>query len=126
MLNKTKSICVAGIIPLVDKPIKDFHFPWHDSLMPIARQYTALEKSLYDCASVGCQHIWIICDKYVTPIIRYRMGDTITEQGVKSENSDQSSKRDIPIYYVPLHPRDEHIGRKNVSWAIIYLSLIHI
>ena len=50
---------LAGIIPVAGQPL-EFNMPWHDSLMPIAPDYLALERSVVECAYAGCETIWIV------------------------------------------------------------------
>jgi len=51
--NNIRSFHLAGIIPIGDRP-RDFNFQWHDSLMPVGRNYTALENAVQECAMAGC------------------------------------------------------------------------
>ena len=52
---------VVGIVPLVTEPM-DFNLDWHDSLMPIAPNYYAVERAVLECAYAGCKTIWIVAN----------------------------------------------------------------
>ena len=117
--NKTH-VNMVGIIPIAGQPL-DFNFPWHDSLMPIGRNYLAVEKSVLDCAVAGCDTIWIVCPKDIQPLVRYRLGDWIVDP-IKFDKGRTFGRRpkiyEIPIYYVPMLPKDS--GRRDsIPWSII-------
>ena len=117
--NKTH-VNMVGIIPIAGQPL-DFNFPWHDSLMPIGRNYLAVEKSVLDCAVAGCDTIWIVCPKDIQPLVRYRLGDWIVDP-IKFDKGRTFGRRpkiyEIPIYYAPMLPKDS--GRRDsIPWSII-------
>ena len=111
---------LVGIIPVAGQSL-DFDFPWHDSLQPIGRNYLAVEKALFNCALAGCKTIWIACPKEMQPLIRYRLGDYIInpyELEKTARFARYPNYREIPIYYVPVHPKDAD-RRDSLSWSII-------
>ena len=111
---------LAGIVPVDSQPL-DFEFPWHDSLMPIGKNYLAAEKAVFDCAVAGCDTIWIVCSKDMQPLIRYRIGDYVVDPIIYHKQykfSGTPLKKEIPIYYVPTHPKDAD-RRKSIPWSII-------
>lgn len=115
---------LAGIVPVAALPL-DFKMPWHDSLMPIAPDYLAVERSVYECAMAGCETIWIVCHKETTPLIRHRLGDYILDPTINfsilrkyTDRCEQRLKR-VPIYYLPIHPKDRNL-RDGLVWSIIY------
>ena len=112
---------LAGIIP-VSGPKLDFNFPWHDCMMPIAKDYLAIERSVLECAYAGCETIWIVCDDDMQPLIRHRLGDYANDpvwvyRHFDTEKGDK--KKLIPIQYVPIHPRDKN-KRDCYGWSILY------
>jgi len=121
---------LAGIIP-IDGQKSDFNLPWHSSLMPIAPDYLAVERAVVECAYAGCKTIWIVCSDDVEPLIRYRIGD-YTKDPVCFNRSKYSTvpkneTREIPIFYVPTHPKDR--GKRDcLSNSILHgaLSAYHI
>lgn len=99
----------------------DFKFPWHDSLIPIGQNYLAVEKAVFDCAVAGCDTIWVVCPKDMQPLIRYRLGDYVVDPIIYHDKltfAKFPERKEIPIYYVPTHPKDA--GRRDcLSWSII-------
>lgn len=122
--QKKTNFHLAGIIPVAIKGL-DFDMPWQDSLMPIAQNYLAIERSVYECAMAGCETIWIVCHKETTPLIRHKLGDYILDPTINYSILRQYYKRPgehlkrVPIYYLPIHPKDRDI-RDGLTWSIIY------
>jgi hypothetical protein len=118
-INKQR-FSLAGVVPVDGQPL-DFGFPWHDSLAPIGQNYLAVEKAVFDCAVAGCDTIWVVCPKEMQPLIRYRMGDYVVDPIIyhnKLTFAKFPEKKEIPIYYVPTHPKDAG-RRESLSWSII-------
>jgi len=117
------SFHLAGIIPVAGQPL-DFNFPWHDSLIPISKNFLAVEYAVLECATAGCETIWIICHDDMQPLIRHRVGEWI-EDPVNLGRRDRFSqevRRQIPIYYVPIHPKDR--GKRDaIGWSVLYGAL---
>jgi hypothetical protein len=67
---------LAGIVPVTGAPL-DFNLPWHDSLIPVAQDYLAIEHAVYECACAGVNTIWVVCKEGTTPLIRHRLGDWV-------------------------------------------------
>ena len=112
---------IAGIIP-VSGLKSDFNMPWHDSLMPIAPNYLAVERSVLECAYAGCNTIWIVCPDDITPLVRYQTGEVIQDPIYNYrhfEHNKQDFKRPIRIYYVPINIRDIN-KRDNLAWSAIH------
>jgi len=115
---------LAGIIPIAS-PALDFDFPWHDSCMPISQNYLAVERATVECAYAGCETIWIVCNDDMQPLIRHRLGDYINDPVWNFRNKDfrpSESKKQIPIFYVPIHPKDRD-KRDCLSWSVLYGSI---
>tara|TARA_R100001082_G_scaffold44090_1_gene23381 strand:- start:1831 stop:2739 length:909 start_codon:yes stop_codon:yes gene_type:complete len=115
------SFHLAGVIPVAGQPL-DFNFPWHDCLQPIAQNYLAVERSVVECAYAGCETIWIVCHDDMQPLIRHRLGEYVQDPSYLSNNFVQNSsdyKRIIPIFYVPIHPKDRD-KRDCLSWSVLY------
>jgi hypothetical protein len=115
-----KNFNLVGIVPTAGQKL-DFDFPWHDSLQPIGKNYLAVEKAVFDCAMAGCNTIWVVCNKEMQPLIRYRLGDYIVDpyrffMSAKYESIPRLTE--IPIYYVPVHPKDID-RRDSLAWSII-------
>lgn len=123
--QKRSNFHLAGIVPVAKDPF-DFEMPWHDSLMPIAPNYLAVERAVYECAMAGCETIWLICHRETTPLIRHRLGDYVLDPTINFSSLRRFYKRrceehlkTIPIYYVPIHPKDRGL-RDGLVWSIIY------
>lgn len=121
--QQKRNFHLAGIIPVESQP-KDFKFPWSDALIPIAPDYLAVERAIYECAYAGCETIWLICSRETTPLIRHRLGDwindpTLNGRTLKDVFAPSTKFKQIPIFYVPIHPRDKQ-KRTGLAWSIIY------
>ena len=112
---------LAGIIPVAGQPL-DFNMPWHDCMMPIGRDYLAIERAVVECAYAGCETIWIVCNDDMQPLIRYRLGEYVQDPVWVLRpftHNKGEHKKPIPIYYVPVHPKDRN-KRDCLSWSVIY------
>jgi hypothetical protein len=93
--------------------------------MPIAPDFTLLEAAVAECAWAGCDTIWIICNDDVAPAIKKKIGDFVGDPVWSHRKFDRypdESKRQIPIYYVPVHPKDRD-KRDCLSWSVLYGAL---
>ncbi len=112
---------LAGIIP-VSGIKSDLNMPWHESLMPIAPNYLAVERSVLECAYAGCNTIWVVCSDDVTPLIRHQVGEVIQDPVYNYRHFEFNKtefKRPIRIYYVPIKIRDIN-KRDNLAWSAIH------
>jgi len=109
---------LAGIVPIGGIPL-DFKMPWHDSLIPIGPNYLAIERAVYECAVAGCDTIWIVGHKGTSPIVRKRLGDFIVDPVTLFPKNPYSKKKDIPIFYVPILPRDFD-KRDSLGWSVLH------
>ena len=91
-------------------------------MMPIAENYTAIERSIMECAYAGCETIWIVCNKDIQPLIRHRIGEMVQDPiwyGRVLAAYPEDQRKQIPIYYIPIHPKD----RDRVdcyAWSILH------
>ena len=118
------SFHLAGIIPVAGQKL-DFNFPWHDCLQPIGKDYLAIERAVWECVCAGSETIWIVCHDDMQPLIRYRLGDYAqdpTRFALSRKTFPTEHERIIPIYYVPIHPRDKD-KRDCLGWSILYGAL---
>ena len=115
---------LAGIVPVAGHG-QSFGFEWDNTLMPIAENYTALERSIIECAYAGCETIWIVCNNDIHPLIRHRIGEVVQDPiwyGRILAAHPEDYRRPIPIYYVPIHPKD----RDRIdchAWSILFGAL---
>mgnify|MGYP001268021417 FL=1 len=115
-LNMPAIIPVAGMNT-------EFGMEWDSSLIPVAPNYTALEATVYECLHAGCSSIWIVANDDVAPLLRHRLGEWATDidsiQRGTYVRFGAEKHQEIPIYYVPIHPR--HRGKiDNYAWSAIY------
>lgn len=110
---------LAGIVPIAGKSL-EFKMPWNDSLMPIAPNYLAAERAVYECALAGCESIWVVCHVGTEPLLRKRLGDYIADPvSLTSGLNKTLRRRDISIFYIPIHPKHKN-RRDSLSWSILY------
>ena len=115
------SFHLAGIISLIGTP-GDFNFPWHDCLMPIAPNFLAIERAVLECATVGCETIWIVCSVEMQPLLKHRVGEAVQDPVWFTRKHDRfpsQSRKQIPIYYVECNPKDEG-KRDSQVWGVLY------
>ena len=85
-VNIQSSFHLAGIVPVAGQRL-DFNLPWHDSCVPIASDYLAVERAVVECAYAGCETIWIVCHDDMQPLIRNRIGEIIEDGETLQENA---------------------------------------
>ena len=115
------SFHLAGIIPLAGQPL-DFKMPWHDALMPLSPDYLAVERSVLECAYAGCEAIWIVCNDDMSPLVRHKIGEFVQDPiwyYRRFERDKQEFQKKIPIYYVPIHPKDRN-KRDCLGWSVLH------
>ena len=118
-----KNFHLAGVIP-VHKNDFSFNFEWPDSMMPIAPNLTAVERSVMECAWAGCETIWIVCNDDISPVLRHRLGELVQDPVYlrKLDTHPSTTRKPIPIFYVPIHPK--HKNKIDCfGWSIIYGAL---
>ena len=117
---------LVGIIPIHGIE-SSFDLPWQDIFMPLNKGLTAVERAVYECAFAGCTSIWIVCNDDIAPVLKHRVGECVGDpvwQYRAFELNPDHKARQIPIYYVPLNPKDLK-RRDSLSWSIIYGALTY-
>jgi hypothetical protein len=111
---------LAGIIPVANLKT-DFDLQAPEILLPINVGFTAIQKSVFECAMAGCNTIWIVTNEDLAPIVRKVVGewtyDPVYYRHPVKFSSEQ--RKEIPIYYVPIHPKDRD-RRDSYGWSILY------
>jgi hypothetical protein len=123
-IQLANSFHLAGIVPVAGQKL-NFNFPWHDCLQPIAKDYLAIERAVWECACAGCETVWIICHDDMQPLIRHRLGDFVQDplkHNLPRKRAPKQFERTIPIYYVPIHPKDRD-KRDCLAWSVLYGAL---
>jgi len=122
--NKTLRMHVAGIIPTTGQKL-DYGFPWPDCFQPIDKNLLAIEKSVIECAAVGCTSIWIIASRDILPLLQHRLGEGVRNLFNYGNNDNNTfiagRKYNIPIYYVPTRPKDKNTN-ETVVWNSLYCA----
>tara|TARA_Y100001938_G_C8095268_1_gene437712 strand:- start:1808 stop:2725 length:918 start_codon:yes stop_codon:yes gene_type:complete len=122
--DNTKYFHLAGIVPVAGQSL-DFDQPWPDCMMPIAPDFSLLEAAVAECAWAGCDTIWIICNDNIAALIKKKIGDFVGDPVWAYRKFDKypnESKRQIPVYYVPVHPKDRD-KRDCLAWSVLHGSL---
>ena len=113
---------MPGVIPVAGMSA-EFGMEWDASLVPVAPNYTALEAAVYECLHAGCTSIWIVANDDIAPLLRHRLGEMATDidsiQRGTFVKFGQTRHLEVPIYYVPIHPK--HRDKvDNYAWSVIY------
>ncbi len=113
---------MPAIIPVAGMD-SEFGMEWDASLVLVGPNYTAIEASIYECIHAGCSSIWIVANDDVAPLIRHRIGEWATDidsvQRGRYIRFGTEKHQEVPIYYVPIHPR--HRDKVDCyGWSVIY------
>ena len=111
---------LAGIIPVAGLKT-DYDIDTPEILIPLEAGFTAIQKSVYECALAGCNTIWIIANQDMAPIVRKRIGEWVYDPvyyGRFKYGEGHDSRREIPIYYVPIHPKNRD-RRDSYGWSVL-------
>ncbi len=113
-------IHLAGIVPVANLKT-DFGLVTPDVLTPVDASFTAIQKSVFECAMAGCNTIWIVANDDLAPVVRKVVGEWVYDpvyfNRVGHYNSLQ--RKEIPIYYIPIHPKDRD-RRDSYGWSVLY------
>ena len=117
-----KKLNMPAIIPVAGMN-SEFGMEWDSSLMPVGPNYAALEATIYECLHVGCTSLWIVANDDVAPLLRSRLGEFTTDIESMERGSYRrfgaAHHRDVPIYYVPIHPK--HRDKVDCyAWSVIH------
>mgnify|MGYP003638459459 CR=1 FL=1 len=115
-----KHLHLAGIIPVAGLKT-DFGIDTPEILMPVDAAFTAIQKAVFECSIAGCQTIWIVANQDLSPMVRKRVGEWVLDPvylNRRQYGESSEHQREIPIYYVPIHPKD--VGRRDsYGWSIL-------
>jgi len=115
-----KNTHLAGIIPVANLK-SEFELNTPEILLPISSDFTAIQKSVFECALAGCNTIWIVANDDLAPIVKQVVGDWTYDPVYYNRMSKFKSeqRKEIPIYYVPIHPKDR-ARRDSYGWSVLY------
>ena len=114
-------IHLAGVIPVANLK-SDFELATPTILLPINPDFTAIQKSVFECAMAGCNTIWIVANDDVAPIIKHTVGEWVYDPVYYERTFAKfykEQRKEVPIYYVPIHPKDRD-RRDSYGWSALY------
>jgi hypothetical protein len=103
---------MVGIVPIQNGPEND-GFPWPKCLTPLYNNYTALHRSVLECAMAGCSSIWVITEKRYIPLMKTVVGSYVQDPILAQlpvEYKENFSMR-VPIWYISIPVKD--LGRRE-------------
>ncbi len=120
-----KGFHLAGIIPVSGMTL-GFDTVFHPSMIMVGEKYLALERSIAECAFVGCESIWICADDDLQPIIKKYIGDYVLDpvwihrDFAKKDYRfyPKDEQKIIPIYYVPFDC-NERERLTSYAWGVV-------
>ena len=65
-------IHTAGIIPVANLK-SEFELKTPEILLPISSDFTAIQKSVFECALAGCNTIWIVANDDLAPMVSFEL-----------------------------------------------------
>ena len=113
------SFHLAGVIPVAGQPL-DFHFSWHDCMMPLSPNYLAIHHAVMECAWAGCETIWITCHSDMQPLIRHEVGEYVYDPvwyGRSYEYRPSEVRKIIPTYILEQRKEYRDSIRKRNTYA---------
>ena len=69
MISPPSGKNLAGIIPISGRE-SGLNFLWPDCMQPLQEDLLAIERSVFECAMMSCDSIWVICNDLTAPIIK--------------------------------------------------------
>ena len=112
---------IAGVIPVAN--LKTEHATIVPSiLLQVDPGFTAIQKSVFECALAGCKTIWIVANQDLAPLIKKVVGDYVQDPVYYNRNMSKfhsELRREIPIYYVPVSLKDCD-KRDSYGWSVIH------
>jgi hypothetical protein len=113
---------VAGIVPVAN--IKtDHNLKTPEYLLPIGADFTAVQKSVFECAMAGCNTIWVVANQDTAPVLKKVIGewayDPVYYNNYHRGNLISDYRKDIPIYYTGIRDKDRD-RRDSYGWSVIH------
>ena len=111
---------LAGIIPVAGLTV-DLEIATPPVLIPVDKGFSAIQKSVHECALAGCNTIWIVANQDLAPLVRKVVGEWVYDPVYYGRNrygETSEHRKEIPIYYTPIDLKD--MGRKDsYGWSIL-------
>ena len=113
---------LAGIIPLANFE-ENFNLPYDSFMLPIQNDFTLIQKSVFECAMAGCSTIWIVANDDLAPMVKRHIGEWVYDPVYFWDdyinNHIVQRRTHIPIYYVPILPKDRD-KRDSYGWSALF------
>ena len=117
----SEHVHVAGIVPLANLET-DYALDVPVCMLPLNAGFTAIQKSVFECAIAGCDTIWIVANDDLAPIVRKTVGEWVYDPVYYNRTMTKFYKevrKEIPIYYVPIDVRDRD-RRDSYGWSVLH------
>ena len=113
---------MPAIIPVAGMKT-EFGMEWDSSLMPVGPNYTAIEATIFECLHAGCSSIWIVANDDLAPLVKKHIGEWVYDPVYFWDNYVNNHivqrRTHIPIYYVPILPKDRD-RRDSYGWSALF------
>tara|TARA_Y100000310_G_scaffold134643_1_gene133569 strand:- start:6411 stop:7283 length:873 start_codon:yes stop_codon:yes gene_type:complete len=112
---------VAGVIPLANLET-EHALDVPSCMLPVNAGFTAIQKSVFECAMAGCQTIWIVANQDLAPIVRKSVGEWVYDPVYYKRTMTKFYKnvrKEVPIYYVPISEQDRD-RRDSYGWSVLH------
>ena len=116
----SKHVHLGGIIPVANfDDTFGLKYPW--CMLPVDEGFTMIQKSVFECAMAGCQTIWIVVNDNLAPLLKKVVGEWTYDPVYyfRKDKYYKDKRKEIPIYYVPIHPKDRQ-RRDSYGWSALY------
>ncbi len=67
---------IAGIIPVANLQT-EHQSPVSPVLLQVEDGFTAIQKSVFECAMAGCSTIWIVANDDLAPLVKKHIGEWV-------------------------------------------------
>ena len=116
---------IVGIVPLAKR--HSIHNKlWDDGLIDVREGLNAIQAAIVECASVGCDSIWVNADYEQIPLLKRLVGSWVEDPTWfyrKHDPRPKTSKKLIPIFYSWNHQKD--VGRRDShGWGILNAATV--
>ena len=116
---------LVGIVPLT-KPYSIYNNIWDDGFINISETVNAIQAAILECASAGCDSIWVNADYEQIPLLKKKIGSWVEDPIYYCrtfEKRPSLTKKYIPIFYSWNHQKD--VGRRDsYGWGIINAGFV--
>ena len=108
---------LAGIIPIANMKT-DHENPLPEVLIPVDNGFSAIQKSVYECAMAGCSTIWIVANDDLIPLVRKIVGEWVYDPVYYARNYSKFYKehrKEVPILSFTMTGEDFKLCRRHIN-----------